>query len=441
MMKRLRRLKNAFYAGPRFLGVQPWRRGRYQSPTLTAGLWLYALAVRHLTMAGGLVFLCCGLVTLYALFTLRMPIYILAFSLLALLLTNLVGAWVFRPRVEVERSLPARLGVGWDQPVTYLLRKRGRRPAWDLILDPMPLPRFLSFPAGRAAVPALAAGESLRLTAFLRARRRGRYVLPQTMVSSAFPFHLWRQTCAGRGDRTVIVYPAFTPLEELALPTGLRYQSGGIALSSKVGNSMEFQGTREFRDGDDPRRIHWRSWARTSFPVVKEFCEEYLCRTALIVDTHALRPYFWEVWMQLEDPVFEAALSLAAAVADRLFHRDTIIDLFAAGPEVYRFQGGRSLGFLENILDILACLGPHYGEPFAAFRDDLIEEVARISSAVVVLTAWNDVRRELLEQLQMAGVGARAVLVTGRPKPPDDLPSFVTLVRAKDVLEGRCTRL
>lgn len=56
-------------------------------------------------------------------------------------------------------------------------------------------------------------------------------------------------------------------------------------LSSSTGDAIEFVGTRDYREGDPPRNIHWRSWARRGAPVVKEYQEEYFCRIALILDT------------------------------------------------------------------------------------------------------------------------------------------------------------
>lgn len=441
LWERLQRWRRRFEAGPEFLGLRPWRRGRYQSPTLTAALWLYALSLRHLTLSGAMVVLSCGLMGLYALFLLNLPIHVLAFSLAGMLALNLLAGFVFRPRTELERFLPERLAAGVEQVVTYTVRQGGRLPVWDLVLDPVPLPMALSLPRGRASAKALRPGEAVQLRTTVRAERRGRFLLPEPMAGSAFPFYLWRWTRPGRGPRVVTVYPSFTPLRELVLPGTMRYQAGGVALSSSVGGNLEFLGTREYRSGDDPRRLHWRSWARTTYPVVKEFREEYLCRTALLVDTARPRPYFWDAWRRAEDPVFEAGLSLAAAVAECLSRQDYIIDLFAAGPQVYRFQGGRSLGFLENILDILACLGPHHGEPFAEFSGDLLEEVARISSAVLVLVAWNAVRRALMAELRAAGVTVKAVLVTAGAEAPPDLPAEVRLVPAADIREGRCNQL
>lgn len=47
---------------------------------------------------------------------------------------------------------------------------------------------------------------------------------------------------------------------------------------------MDFYGCREYRTGDDPRKIHWVASAKHAQFVVKEFQEEKLSRAALVMD-------------------------------------------------------------------------------------------------------------------------------------------------------------
>jgi hypothetical protein len=39
------------------------------------------------------------------------------------------------------------------------------------------------------------------------------------------------------------------------------------------------------------------------------------------------------------------------------------------------------------------------------------------------------------------GITTRTFLITGASPPPDDLPDFVELIQAEDVLTGRCVSL
>jgi uncharacterized protein (DUF58 family) len=59
----------------------------------------------------------------------------------------------------------------------------------------------------------------------------------------------------------------------------MKYQQGGVALASNVGQSDEFVALRDYRQGDPLRHIHWRSWARAGKPVVKEFEDEFFRAT------------------------------------------------------------------------------------------------------------------------------------------------------------------
>ncbi|MBT3289649.1 MAG: DUF58 domain-containing protein [Victivallales bacterium] len=438
------RLRDRFYLGPTFMGIdsRTEKRRGYKSPTVLGVRWLYAFGSRHLTTAGLLLILCSGLTLLYAMFSLLMPIHLLAFTMVGIVVVDIVAGLPLAPRARARRDLPTRMACGSEHTIRYTLHNDSLFTARDIHLDALPYPRGLELPQGRAILATVPPGETGVASATIQAGRRGRYHLPAMRADSAFPFQLWRWGREGEGARALTVYPAFTPLTAIDMPSGMRYQAGGIALSSQVGQSMEFLGCRQFRQGDDMRRLHWRSWARVGYPVVREFREEYLCRTALIVDTARPAPYLWDELLRPMDLPLESVISLAAAVADYLADQDFVVDLFAAGPDVYRFRGGRSLGFLENILDILACVKPHYREPFAEFSDELVHEVAEISSAVFLLLKWNDRRRELVEAMSVAGVSVRVYLIVSTAgKEPADLPDHVIVLLADDVLSGKVIRL
>ena len=442
MRKRWRQWRKRFYAGPRDLGIRPYRtRTRYQSPTLTALLWCYALVVRHFTLAGRVVFLCLGLLLPYSLVGMSMPLHLLSFTVLCLLVFDFAVGHAVSPRLAVTRRITSRMAAGAEVSASYSVTNMGRRPAWGVCVDSLPFPNRFRFVEGRPYVDCLAPGDECRLSAAIACSSRGDYVLPAVRAASGFPFYLWRRgsTC-GAGQR-VLVYPRFTPLVRMDVPVGQRYQRGGIAMSSNVGESMEFLGCREFRHGDDPRHLHWPSWARTGYPVVKEFRQEYLCRTALILDTQRPRRDLVARWTTRSDEVFEAAVSLSAAIVDFLSRQDHVVDLFAAGPDVFRFRGGRSLANLDNILDILACLEPQREAAFEQLACTLVEEIAQISSVVAVFVGWDEGRRQLLTTLLSCGVHVRALLISDAPSAPTGLPDVVAPLVATDVAAGRCTAL
>ena len=359
--------------------------------------------------------------------------------LLAFLLTDVTVGYFFKPRLRVNRHLPSHATAGERIRLTYELHNASSMPAWDLTIDSLPLPRDIEFPDGRAVVNSIDPHTTVTAVTDIRARERGRYVLAEPRVDSSFPFHLWRWGRNGNSPRQIAIYPRFTELERLDMSFSTRYQPGGVAYSSDVGSSKEFLSCREYRYGDEIRHLHQRSWARLGIPIVKEFREEYLCRTALILDTH--RPLSLTKRVRARDQTFEAAVSLTAATAAWLARQEYLVELFAAGPQVYRFESGRSLAYLEDILDVLSCIEHHPDEPMTDLRAIVEDEKLKLSSAVLMLTVWNDTRRQLIRTLKEAGVAVKTVLINQTDHRPADLPPEVVCVSAADVQEGRCLAL
>jgi uncharacterized protein (DUF58 family) len=232
------------------------------------------------------------------------------------------------------------------------------------------------------------------------------------------------------------VYPAFTELNSLTLPVGLKYQKEGISRASNIGESMDFFGTREFREGDDPRHIDWAGSARTGEIVIKEFHEEYLSRIALIVDTFVPQMKSFRL-SRKKDPYYEeleSALSLTAALTDYLTRGEYIVDIFAAGNKVYHLQAGRHLSCFDNILDILACLEPNNQHPISRLSNNVREEISGIGSAMLILLGWDKEREELVDYLRGSGTALKCVVI-GTPE--NEVPGDIQVFTADDVKKGR----
>jgi len=250
------------------------------------------------------------------------------------------------------------------------------------------------------------ASESVHASFAFRVARRGRYVIPGPTVRSTDPLGLVAGRAQTLADEVLLVYPRFYSMESFDLPMGRRYQPGGIPLASRTGDSLEFLGTREYRQGDPIRHIHWRSWARIGEPVVMEFQEEYFSRIALILDTFVPRRA-----RPGEEDAFEKAISVVASVADFFSRSDYVVDIFAAGPDIYEVSAGRSLAYLENILDVLACLESCQETPFEVLGPSLFAKLSQITSVVAVVLDWDRSRAEFLRRVKASGVELRILIV------------------------------
>jgi uncharacterized protein (DUF58 family) len=355
------------------------------------------------------------------------PLYYFPVFLFSFLLVGRLGGLFFAPRVELQRRLPERCAAGATITVAARAHNRGRLPVYDLAASEKRPPLAIRLEEQPEYLDRLEPGGTAELRYRLTPQRRGAYDLPGPVALSAFPFGVYHSLRETDDPHRLLVYPPFAPLAAIDLPVGRKHQPGGLQLVSRVGDSEEYMGDREYRSGDRLRDLDHRAWARVGHPVVREYRQEYLCRVALVLDTHiSTRLTRWG--LQTFDPVrrrrrqdLEAAVSFAASVADCLSRQEYVIDLFAAGPELYHLEAGRSLAYLDNILDVLACLEPCRENPFATLGPAIAEEIERISTAVVVLLDWDETRERFVRDLRDCGVAVKLVIV--REEAPTRDPS------------------
>jgi uncharacterized protein (DUF58 family) len=322
-------------------------------------------------------------------------------------------------------------------PVELEIESSRRLTAADLVVLPVKLPAQIdAVPAEGLPLPAIARGKPLRMRMHLRCLQRGVYRLRGFRVETDFPLGLlrtWRQFPA---DRKLMVYPRFTRLGRLQLPTGRRYHPGGVALASSIGESFEFIGNRDYREGDNPRDIDWRATARLSRPIVREYRDEYFLRVAVILDTHVPKGA-----KQAARDSFERAVSVSASISDYMARQEYLVDLFAAGPNLFHLTAGRSLAYLDQILDILACVEANPDEPFDVIEPEIFENLAKITTVICIFLDWTDSRRAFVYRLMQQGAGVKVAIVRdGRctldPAADADLTGRIPIVSQDDFKAG-----
>lgn len=367
-------------------------------------LWLYKVTMPGKLMIAGTTF--AGMVGVS---TLDIPAYHLVTLLAALLGVAWCAGLLLRPRLSVSGRFPDKATAGQPVTGTLTVSNRSRLPVFDVGMGFFNLPQGLrTLDGGRDLVPVLRRGASATVSVRLEPLRRGAYALPPLRAYSTFPFGLFRSGKTRITGGTLLVQPSFHPVESVDLPVSARYQPGGVALTSNVGESPEYIGNRDYRPGDPLRRIDFRSWARLARPAVREYQEEYYCRVALVLDTFVpgrRRPG------PKGFPTLEAAIGLSASVADALTRGEYLIDIFAAGPELYVFRAGRHIAHLDNILEILACVDRCRSNPFESLAPALSGELGNISTVVCVLLDWDASREALVRAAREAGCATRVLLV------------------------------
>jgi len=347
--------------------------------------------------------------------------------LCALLAAAMLAAFVLRPRFQVARVLPRMITAGQAFDYRVSVKNLGTRPADGLALledlsDQRPafaeFRSALRFPTYRGwwrlamrnqvahidecALPALAAHAEAEVRVRGLAYRRGTLRLAGASVARADPLGLVRSLARAGPPDKVVVLPRRYKLPQLTLPGARRYQHGGVTLASSVGESEEFMSLRDYRPGDPLQRIHWKSFARSGKPVVKEYQDEFFERHALVLDT----------FIDRGDARFEEAVSVAASFACTLDTQESLLDLMFVGSESYCYTAGRGQMHPESLVEILAGVRVSGGQDFRRLHDAVLARRAALSGCILILLAWDEARQALVRTLQQSGVPLRVLLVS-----------------------------
>jgi len=264
-------------------------------------------------------------------------------NLLYLLLGAMLGfialsGWLSEQAIrglEVRRRTPQGVTVGKTFRISYHVTNRKRRiPTLAVHLLESGLP-------GAAFIARLDPGESVTIRSENHFVRRGIYPLETLTLSTAFPFGLFTKERDIPLAGELVIWPRAD--RPVALPTPPGGQSRPRYSDSNGGTQGargEFRGLREYRSGDDPRDIHWRSTARTGEPVVREYDQDSAETLWIYLDTR-------------DEPGdhAEGAVETAASLAARAYHDGRRFALVTPGGQV---GAGSGSGQLERLLDVLA---------------------------------------------------------------------------------------
>jgi uncharacterized protein (DUF58 family) len=426
----------------------------------------------RLTPAGWLVLGAAGAAAAAGLDTNQTVTYRAFTFLAALLALSYAASLFFRARLDASRDLPryatagercvyriavvnrgaralagARVREGFRDPRPgYQEWRNAREPGeerrnwWDRSVGYFrwrwQIERRLPRDVEDGELPALGPGERRELRLAFTPRRRGRIELAGLTVERCDALGLVRGLAKMPLPARLIALPRRYRLPEIALPGRRKFQPGGISLAASIGDSEEFLALRDYRPGDPLQRVHWKSYARTGKPVVKEYQDEFFERHALVLDTGSRHG---------EDDAFEDAVALAASFVYTIDTHECLLDLLFVGPDagaeampagVRAYTAGRRQMQSEHLLEVLAAAAPSAAGGFAELARAVVARRGSLSSVILILLAWDKERRELVAALQAAGAEVRALLVCPKDGVTDPLPAWVLKLHPGEIERG-----
>lgn len=237
-----------------------------------------------------------------------------------------------------QLSLVRRIGssaieVGQTTAVLLDLGNVGRRTGLLLLEEQVPWalghrPRFL--------IGQLNPRRTRHVQYSIKAEVRGRYELGPLLVRVADPLGMLALYRAFPRTTSVVVVPAVEELPSIG-PIGAWTGSGDNRPQPFTVGSATDSTVREYRLGDDLRRVHWRSTARTGELMVRREEQPWQSHCTLLIDNRASAHRG-----SGPDSSLERAVTVAASVAVHLSRLGYQIHLVTADGHEFGRPGDRS---------------------------------------------------------------------------------------------------
>lgn len=252
--------------------------------------------------------------------------------------------------IDASRTLPATAFEGEEIEVKVSLVNEGWTSrfmveAIDCLPAAAPLEREPLVFAGRIA------GHTRRDFDYrLSCYKRGLYAVGPLRLRSAYPLGIaWAEREAAGSLPSLVVYPAMFDVGSFPLMAAGTFTTCGMEAMDRAGGSDDFFGTREYRQGDSLRHIHWPSTARLGQLIVKEYEVRASTEMTMLLDLHREADIGEE-----RESTLEYAVRIAASLARYALERGHTVQCAGFGTADCLVPPGKGVHHLPQVLDALA---------------------------------------------------------------------------------------
>ena len=195
-------------------------------------------------------------------------LYLIFGLMLSFITTSGVLSELTLRKIALTRRFPKHLFAGQAAPVALdILNAKKRIASLSLLIEDLSQQNAAGH---RRYVLKIAPQQTHTLTYPATFPQRGLHLPGKIRISTRYPFGFFlKSTTFTEVDETVLVYPKVERLSS-SEQASLAF-SDGEAGARRKGGGEEFYGIREYVPGDTLARISWKSTARTSKMMVREF--------------------------------------------------------------------------------------------------------------------------------------------------------------------------
>ena len=297
--------------------------------------------------------------------------------------------------IKASRHCPRRLSQGVPHDFEIRLANPGPSTKAVQVRD--------QTPAGWVAAPVLErvlpGRSSTKLRYSLVPGDRGEHKFGNLWIRIQGPLGLVRKPLVIPSSLVVEVYPCLQTLRYSDVSTYRRVtRNWGLRPSWKSREGREFESLRDYVEGDDPRKMHWKATARLDRPIVQDFQIERNQIVMLLVDAGRLMTAFSEGKTKL-DHALEAAIQLAHMA---LSGGDLVGILAFAGRVISFVPPRRTSGQLQRLMQESLNLRPSLVDSQYENAVLWLQSRVRRRSLVVIYT---DLIDEVASEALLGAVG------------------------------------
>jgi uncharacterized protein (DUF58 family) len=258
--------------------------------------------------------------------------------------------------IQAERICPNHVSQDVPQEIHILLKNLGSSIRKVQVRDQTPM-WWESAPVLKGI---LRGKSSLSLSYKVESPQRGIHTFGDMALRVEGPMGLVLRPIQVPAAEDLKVYPRLQPLQypDLATYRRVAYQWGHRPIRWR-GEGREFESLRDYVEGDDPRKIHWKATARFDRPIVQEYETEKNQIVMVLLDAGRLMTAVSEDKTKL-DHALEAAVQLTHTA---LSSGDQAGILAFADKVISFVPPRRTPEQLQRILEEMLSLRPSLVEP------------------------------------------------------------------------------
>lgn len=317
--------------------------------------------------------------------SLRIPIRFFYYSfwfLISIVSFSLVWIFIeyFTVKLSLVRKVIGKINENEILEIKTILENRGFLPLFNLVFEDNLSCAFAGERKKRIVQDYLGSGSSAKISYQCECLQRGKYKIGPFSVYFFDPLNIFFLKKTYNVFSEVYVYPRTAGIKNFPSLSKGTLPWFGIETARTSGDEDEFYGIRDYKQGDQVKRIHWVSSARKNRLIVKQFQQHKFLRATLLFNLEN------DVNLgEGKENISEYIIRIAASVSKYLIGAGVSLEVIAHTEELVHIPSNRGSEHLEEILKFLTIAQAESRVSLAEVIEETARSIANDSTLIVIM--------------------------------------------------------